>query len=382
MDPVTVVILVFLFVLSGGGGAVSVARSRRAQKRRDMRDAIRQRVEVADKLEVSLFDVFWDLGVSEYALEIMGNQQLLIRDLQDLPVALDALADAVAVHGSYAAFIHETLETIQEFYDEHRRAGNRRALPGLQTRPTKTLELPAVVGDDKGDDRSNLPVPYTGSFQPVVARNFNERISARSGGAFAPLVTNIGGYEVDVDALTRVDPMRWIKGAIDGRFGKELERWWEMRNVRTLRDELDRMLAGFYTFYVDQVARTPGFYAQLYDTSNRWDLEARRIADLLERKSWRGKPWSMCGEAMFKEAMAVSKQLSWLARNNVDQTIGQIHDCARRGDMSMAGYLVYLNHHAFFAGRSADYSEHVRRIETSTYRLQEELRDLQQRGVV
>lgn len=376
-----VITAIILLVLGGGGVGVSVARSRAAKRRRDMRDAIRQRAVVEDKLEVSLFDVFWDLGVSEYALEIMANQRLLIRGLNDLPAALDALADAVRIHGSYSEFIRDTLDTIQEFYDEHRRAGHRRLLPRLETRATKTLELPAIGGEDAPAE-DQLPVPYSGAHRPVVARSVTERISARSGGAFAPLVTSVGGYQIDVDNLTRVDPMRWLKGVLDGSIGEEFQRWFQMRNVRSLRDELDKTLSNFYTFYVDQVSRNPAFYSQLFDTANRWDLEARRIEELLDRQPLRQSHWAICAEAMLKEARAVSKQLSWLARNNVEQTIGEIHAAARAGDLAMAGYLVYLNHYAFFAGRSPDYSEQLRRIETCTYRLQEELRDLQTRGVV
>ena len=83
-----------------------------------------------------------------------------------------------------------------------------------------------------------------------------------------------------------------------------------------------------------------------------------------------------------REALAVTRQLSWLARNNVDQTIERIHDHARRGDTAMAGYLVYVNHHAFFAGKGEQYSKLVSRVETATYRIQEEVRELQKRGVV
>ena len=377
MEPVTVVVMIVLFVLGGGGVTAAAGHSRRTRERLDVRDAIRQRVVLGENVEVSIFDVFWDLGVSDYALEIMGNQGLLIHNLRELPSSLDAIAESVKLHGSYSGFIRETLETIQEFYDEHRRAGHRRALPSLQTRQTKTLEIAAV-----GDAPPSLPVPSTGSYLPVVARSFDERLWARSGGAFAPLLTSVGGLDVDVDALTRVEPMRLVKSLLDGNIGSELGRWWEMRGVRALRDELDKILSSFYTFYVQAVQADPRFYSHLYDAANRWDLEARRIDELLEQESWRGKSWAVCARCLLEEARATSKQLSWLARNNVDQTIAQLHDHARRGDLAMAGYLVYLNHHAFFAGRAPQYSEHVRRIESCTYRLQEELRNLQTRGVV
>jgi hypothetical protein len=381
MDPVTIVIIIILFVLGGGGAGASAVAKRRRERRLEIKDAIRERTQVGDNLEVSIFDVFWDLGVNEYALEIMGNQRLLIRGIEDLPTALDNLRDAVEVHGSYSAFIRETLETIEEFYRGHKTAGSRRQLPALEVRETRTLELPAIDADDR-PDTGQLPVPYAGSHLPVAARSFSERVSARSGGQLSPLVTTFGGAEVDIDELTQVDPMRVLKSIFDGNIETEINRFFKMWNLRDLRKDLDRELSRFYSFYVDQVAMDPRFYGHLYDTARRWDLEIRRVEELIERKRWKGKEWEICGEVLLKEALAVTRQLAWLARNNVDQTIEKIHDHARRGDTAMAGYLVYLNHQAFFAGRGGEYPDLVRRVENTTYRLQEELRELRKKGVV
>lgn len=384
MDPVTLTILITLLVLFGGGATVSTTRTRRKARARDMRDAIRRRFKVADDLEVSLFDVFWDLGVSDFALEILGNQRLLLGDLQDLPVLEDTLADSVEVHGGYSRFIEETLETIQEFYSAHKGAGNRRQVPALAFKPRKTLPLPAVGADDAAaaQGSANLPVPYTGQHGAIVRAGF-DRIDSRTVSApLMPLSSDTTTFEVDIDTLTRVNPLEMLKSLFAGDPQRELERWWEMRTLRGLRMELDRQLSAFYAFYAEQALSNPGFYSHLYDTANRWDLEARRVDDLVERRPWKGRPWQLCADMLVAEARAVSKQLSWLSRNNVDQTIERIHEHARRGDTAMAGYLVYLNHHAFFAGRAPAYSEHMRRIDTCTYRMQEELRELNTRGVV
>lgn len=381
MEPVTIV-LMFMMLALGGGGVATAANTRKRKRKLDIKDAVRQRTPVDDGVEVSLFDVFWDLGVNEYALEIMGNQGYLIRDLQDLGGAFENLNDAVKVEGSYSAFIRETLETIQEFYVAHKQAGHRRQLPSLEVRKTKTLELPAI-GSDQSDHGSNLPVPFTGSFKPVVAQSFDERVDARSGAMLVPLVSTYGvSVQVDVDDLVSIDPKRLIKGLFDGSIANEINRWTKLWNLRDRRDALDRELTRFYHYYAEQAQTDPGFYRHLYDVGRRWDLEVRRVEGLLERKKWKGKPWAICGEVLLREALAVSRQLSWSSRNNVDQTIERIHDHARRGDIAMAGYLVYLNHHAFFAGKGETYAELVRRVETATYRIQEEIRELQLKGVV
>jgi hypothetical protein len=386
LDPVTITIIAIIVLLGGGVGA-NVYAKRQREARRRMRDAIRVRTEVVDA-NVSVFDVFWDLGVSDFALEIMGNQRLLMNDVQDLPFALDALEDRVSEHGSYATFVRENLEAIQEFYREHRRAGDRRSLPALANKKRKTLQLPAVASGDEPGPRGtgNLPVPYDGgepdAHLPVVAGKPEQRIAVREGRSAEIHALQTSASEVDIDELARVDPMRMLGGIFDGTLGSQLERWWEMRNLRMLRSDLDRELSRLYDHYATEANTSPTFFSHLFDTARRWDAEAGRIADLQEKRPWDGKPWEMCADALVAEALAVAKKLSWMAKNNVESTIEHIHGRARTGDVAMAGYLVYLNHHALFAGRSQRYGDYVRRVENATYKVQRELRELMQKGVI
>jgi hypothetical protein len=44
----------------------------------------------------------------------------------------------------------------------------------------------------------------------------------------------------------------------------------------------------------------------------------------------------------------------------------------------MAGYLLYLNRYAFFAGRDVDYAQDVRRIENRAHKVREEVRQVRQ----
>ncbi len=380
MDPITIIILVLLSLTATGATGVRVRRKRRRARVLVLRDAIRSRGVASGSVEVSVFDVFWDLGVSEYALEIMGNQGLLMRDLQDLPVALDNLSDLIKDHGGYDTFIRETNETIQEFYEEHRRAGNRREIPALTSKPNKTLPLPAITADDAPSNDGNLPVPYTGVNRAIVARNVEHRMAVRTGDALA-LSYDTSSFEIDLDEVTRIKPVEMIKGMIFGK-SLELERWWEMKALRDLREELDMYLRQIYQLYATQAQGDPTFYEHLYDAAKRWDIEAKRIDDLLERDSWKDRPWNECAEALILEAAAVARQLAYRSKSNIDQTIELIHSKARKGDAAMAGYLVFLNHQAFFAGRGDFHSDHVRRIETTTYRIQQELRTLAQKRVI
>lgn len=385
MEPFTITLLMLFVLLSGGGAGAALSARRKKEQKRRLREAIRVREQVLDA-EVSIFDVFWDLGVSDFALEIMGNQGLLMDDVQDLHFALDALADRVAEHGSYATFVRENLEAIQEFYREHKRAGDRRSLPALENKARKTLPLPAVGSDDTGEVRGtgNLPVPYhgTGRHLPVVAASPEDRMQVREGLGGNIHALQMSAAEIDVDEVARVDPMQLLGGIFDGTIGSQLERWWEMRDLRGLRNELDRELQALYRYYAQEANGTPNFFGHLYDTARRWDAEAGRIQDLLDKEPWDGRSWAVCAEVLTVEALAVARKLAYAARQNVRSTIEHIHGRARAGNTAMAGYLVYLNHHALFAGRSPQYGEHVRRVESATYKVQRELRELMQKGVI
>lgn len=346
-----------------------------------MRDAIRSRQTIDGQLDVSLFDVFWDLGCSDFALEVMAGQGLLMDDIQELPVTLEALRDRIDEHGSYASFVRENLDAIQEFYRGHRHTGNRRALPALTAKPSKTLPLPAV-GAAPADDTSNtMPVPYTGRFAPVQRIDDPNLGNLRSLDAVVLHTGESRSLEIDLDEVTRLEPLRMLKGIFSGS-SVEIERWWELRELRVLRDELDGYLRQLYQHYATMARSRANFYQQLFDTSQRWDVEARRIDALLDENPFSDRPWQLCATAMLEEARAVSRQLAYRSKANVEQTIELIHSHARRADTAMAGYLVYLNHHAFFAGRSEEIAEHIRRIETQTYRIQQELRDLNQKRVI
>jgi len=361
------IIILVVFMAALTLGFVGYVKQKRRRELLFLRDAVRSRGALTSNVEVSVFDVFWDLGASDFALEVMASQGLLPRDLQEIPIALDALVDRVEEQGGYDTFVRENLETIQEFFEEHRRAGARRALPMLTTRNRKTLALPAITGEQ--------PAPKTMLSLP---RSVNLKHSGRSIGL---IDVDTQPFEVDLDELVQVDPIAIIKGVFFGR-SEELDRWWKMRSLRGLRDELDGHLRRLYEAYAFEANNDPDYYRHLYDLTQRWTAEANRLEQLRDRAPWKGRFWALAGEALVTEATATARQLAFRAKANVDQTLEMIHSHARRGDYAMAGYLVFLNHHALFVGRASSYNDIVKRIETVTYRLQTELKRLNSKDVI
>ncbi|MEM1347347.1 MAG: hypothetical protein AAGI01_02240, partial [Myxococcota bacterium] len=124
MEPVTLLMLVLCSLLMGGAGQTAYRRAQKARRER-MRAALLKKLPSAERY-VSVFDVFWDLGVSSYALEIMAHQQLLPGRDADLDRVFRTIDDRIEAHGSYQGFVADVLEAIQEFYEDHRAAGDRR----------------------------------------------------------------------------------------------------------------------------------------------------------------------------------------------------------------------------------------------------------------
>lgn len=379
MDPITVIVLLMVVLASGGLGGAAWQRRSDRQIQLDMREAIRSRQTVDGQLDVSVFDVFWDLGATEWSLEIMASQRLLLEDAGDAHVVLEALRDELDAHGSYAAFIRENLEAIQEFHRAHRKTGNRRALPALTSKPRKSLRLTAVDASSGPSATQTMPVPYTGRFAPVAPVPGDQSLRSRNHLVLA--TPQDSGVEIDLDEVTRIEPIRMLKGIFSGS-SMELERWWELRDLRLLRESLDEELRQLYRRYAGMARSRTDFYTHLFDTADRWASEAERIDLVLKAQPFSGRPGSDCAQALLKEAAAVSRQLSYRSRSNVEETIELIHSHARRGDTAMAGYLIYLNRHAFFAGSTETVADILRRVETRTYKIQSELRSLNQRRVI
>jgi hypothetical protein len=380
MDPITLVILTLIILAAGGAGTATALRLQRVHRREKMQEAVRRKRPLRGQL-LSLFDLFWDLGVSDYALEIMGAQGLLFSDPDDLHGALSRLEDLVDNHGSYAAYVDDTLEAIQEFYDEHRRAGARRLLPTLTMRQQKLLPLPEGMSPAQAPSDELVPTDGLGR---VIEAPLDERRRMREERRLTAIVPDPGSTEtnVDIDALTDRDVLDVLQTLFAGNFADELSRWWRMRRLRTLKKALDERLAAMYDFYTRQVEVTPGFYNHLYDAYTRWREETARIEYLAFHRPWSGRPWEICADVLVAEALDLSRLLANQAGANAYETIERIHDHARRGDFPMAGYLVFLNQHAFFAGRGTNYGEYARQIEFATYRVQEELRKLRAEGIL
>ena len=373
MDPITIAVLAAVALLGSGAGAVAAVRTRRAlQKREAMRAAVRSAIPIGRDPPVSLFDVFWDLGASDFALEMMASAKLMLEEPSDLAIVVDVLPGRVSEHGGYAAFVREQLEAMEEYYRAHREAGDRRAVLALAAPAAKALPPAGGTGQVASALRVASDAERFGT---------GDRGVWRTGDRGGPL---LGGAEgsVDVDQVVGVDVGRLLGSIFDGSVGREAKRWFAMRTARQLRDELDRSLEALFRVYATQVRPDAARLQHLYDAARRWDADATRIGALRVAGAFAQKRWALCATILLEEAEALARSLAARAAANVDETLLRIDGAAQRGNAAMAGYLVYVNRWALFVGRMELCHVEVGAIESALARLQGELAGLQRKGVL
>jgi hypothetical protein len=365
VDPVLIVALVL--TLLAGGGAEAVRRRRR--RRRQLREALQQERPHGQKpgggAAVSLADVFWDLGASDFALEMMRHDGLLVREgtARERRTVHQRLDELIQAAGSYDRFIEDELDAIQEFYEAHRSAGPRRSLPTLESRSRRLIPGQTTNNNRTTNGRT---IGRPGDLESVgPAGGFR-----RPGGAAAG--------EVDLDSIESFSVTDIVDGLVEGQLGSKLETWWNERRLRSLKSQLDDAFESLYDRYVAMVERTPDYYEQLESPARRWEREAERIDELRELGVLEDEPESMCADVLLILAARRARENARTLRTNVREIVETIHEYARHDDFAMAGYLLYLNRYAFFAGRDVDYAQDVRRIENRAHKVREEVRQVRQ----
>lgn len=386
VDPLVLVIIT-LIALSGGGATGALVLNARSRRRANLQRALVEKIPHQSGAW-SIFDVFWDLGVSDYALVLMDHNGLLPRDPADLRRAHSHLEDLIRAHGSYSEFISDNLEAIQEFYREHRAPGSRRRLTLMGGRAKKLLPISA---ESAPKTRALTLVERPTDLQPAAGGSSRDLSLGRGDEQYALLDNTVqphapsipapsgapaSGVQVDIDEVLRLRPGQMLKNIFDGRWRDTLDKWWKFRHLRAQKSRLDEALEAFYAFYADDASKRPGFFEMLYDIPRRWHDEEARIHALKDAAPWKDERFAEPAELLVSEAAQLAHQLFSRAQSNVHATIEQIHDAARANNRALAGYILYMNRHAFFAGRAPEYGYHADKIERLVHQVQQELRKL------
>jgi hypothetical protein len=357
VDPVSIIALVVL--LSGiGAGGLAV---RKSSQRKEMQAAVVAPIACGEELVLSLFDVFWDLGANEFTLEMMAHRGLLLDQSEDLSTLLSDLPVRISEHGGYKQFVDDLLVSIQEYRESNRPTQNQRLLASPARKLLPLPKSPEAMGPDDSLDRQ-------------VARTGNHQGS---------LVHEPRGEEVvDIDQVLETDALDLIGSLFAGKGTKKVKQWFGLRAARSLREQLDAALVSLYETYFSVLQTPPNALDHLYHEAKRWDAEVVRVGLLAKRRSWRQESWASCADALIAQAKTLCASLAASGRTETAATVLRINKLAKDDDKAMAGYLVYLNRYALFAGRLASCDTEVRGVETATHRLRQELRECRAKGLV
>jgi hypothetical protein len=342
---------------------LALAQAQRNREIRRLRTDVQTATLLDSDKEISVFDVFWDLGANEFALEIMGHQDLLPERADDVSAVLETLKDRIREEGSYAAFVHVTSETIEEFERAHRAAGNRRLLPTPQVRERRLLSLtPESTEEHEG--------------QTDASRRTHPIDEQRTVPSHRSVLTHSNTAAIDIDEVGKLGPASILRGLLHGQLSSELTTWWGLRKARALRKDLDRALVELADLLLGaegQLIDLP----HLFDVSNRWREDRGRIERLLEDKRFENRAWRNTAKTLLQTAKELAEDLTLSSQQDGERLIAALRHHLERGEREMAGYLAYLNRYAVFAGRGDDYVALSARIDAHIYRLQEELRTAQ-----
>jgi len=363
MDPITIA-LIAAGAAAGSGGVVAwVSARRRRHAQEAMRQAVRTTIPCGTQAPVSLLDLFWDLGSSDFALEILAHRDLLLDAPDQLPALMTELPARIAEAGSYRALVDEILEAIEEF---QRQGASRRAIPALAAPTIKALPAAGETGA--------LAVVHT----TAASRDWEAWRTGRTAGALGEGT----GQDVDVDQVLDAGIGSMLSSLFEGSISQEFRRWSAQREAKKARAELDRALESLHSVYASLVANDPRTLEFLHDASRRWDAERNRIEALRAAAPFAERSWAMCADALLEASSALALQMAQAAQANVSDTLARIDGLAAAGNRAMAGYLVYVNRYALLVGRMELCEAQVRAIEGASDRLRAKLGELRRKGLV
>ncbi|MEX1364254.1 MAG: hypothetical protein AB1Z98_14100 [Nannocystaceae bacterium] len=321
---------------------------------------------------MSLFDIFWDLGANDMALAMLDHRGLLLDDPEQRAGLVQTLGEEIIRAGGRTAYVAEQLEAIEEVYQDYLRGGARN-LPALAT-PARKM-LPAA-------GRTDQSTTALATYASRVPGGVEDRDAWRTGARSGPLRTG-DAADIDIDAAVGHDIKRLLASLLDGgSIVEEAKRWFAMREARKLRDALDLTLTELHAVYVAHGRDDPQTRVNLLDNARRWEAEVNRVGALKAEATYAGESRALCADVLLDEAKTLATNLARAALTNVEETIGKIDEHAAKSETAMAGYLVYVNRYAFFAGRMAVCEQSVREVEAALSELAIELQRLQRQGVL
>ena len=116
MDPITLLIIGIGGAAAAGltASSIPIVRHIRFNRARELLKRPIIGAQSGSDAPRSVYDLFRDLGSSEYAIEVMRHMDLIPETEEELEFVASNLSDAISSFGSYELMISSLKETIKE----------------------------------------------------------------------------------------------------------------------------------------------------------------------------------------------------------------------------------------------------------------------------
>lgn len=352
MDPITLIL-----ICAGGAAAAGLSASIgpiwRSVKLRRSRDLINRPIigaQVGVAAPRSVYDIFCDLGSTEYALEVMRHMDLLPEKEEDLELAASNLSDAIASFGGYDAMVVTLKETIEELSQEKDKDPAeilKRRLTLEAPRQTDAL-LPAVERPDEpgalpeGEEIKQLEAKAGQSSGPMLHATVDDALAELFGANRNP---HAGVLDEGAGGLAAIVIGGVLGSLTTGGFWDGVSRFVQRRRVKQMRSKLSEELAGLSL----DLFHSPQMIHQQVDQNlallvqeRRWVVERRRRALARHRKLPR-KQRSTVQMALKLIASDDARKGLAGAERDIKKLTSQITRHRRSGRHDLAGFLIYVN---------------------------------------
>lgn len=391
MDPITLVL-----IGAGGAAAASAAASigpiwRRVKLRR-ARDLVNRPIigaQVGSDAPRTVYDVFCDLGSSEYALEVMRHMDLLPEKEEELELAASNLTDAISSFGGYDPMVTSLTETIEEMSqesDKDRAEILKSRLTLVAPRQTDAL-LPAVERPG-GPDTAALPEGE--EIKQLEAQTASSRRSNPHGEQIPQLHATVddalaelfganrnphaGVLDEGTGGLAAIVIGGVLGSLTTGGFWEGVSRFVQRRRVKQMRSQLSQELAGLSldVFHsAQQVHQQIEQNLELLIQERRWVVERRR-RELARHKKLPRKERSTVQLALKTLASDDAREALIGAERDIKKLTAQITRHRRSGRHDLAGFLIYVNRLDMLRGLEV-FDARVRSIEEAGEQLRQAL---------
>jgi hypothetical protein len=374
VDPITLAILIGAGAAAAAGATAGVFPIWRRVRLGRARELVTRPIigaQAGSDAPRSVFDVFRDLGSTEYALEVMRHMGLIPETEAELELVAGSLSDAIASYGGYDLMIESLRETIQDLTEDQGKDPSEilsRRLTLSAPHQTEAL-LPSV------DRPGGAALPAPEEVKRLEARTRSSRegggTGAGSGGAQPHLHATVeealdelfnsdrspdaGTLEQGAGGVAAIVIGGVLGSLTTGGFWDGVSRFVHRRRVKQMRSRLNQELLGLSLdlFHApqpigQQVERNLALVVQ----ERRWVVERRRREVSRHRKL----PAKQRSHAQIALRMLASREAQEAlagAERDTRKLLAQITRHRRSGRHDLAGFLIYVNRKDLLHGISA-----------------------------